>query len=95
MSVATTGVGVAASARPAMARAMSRYAGVLRDEDGLRELLRVLSAQPVADASTMLDLATVEATNLHTVSRLIAEAALARRDSVGCHRRGDSARVFA
>jgi len=37
----------------------------------------------------VLDLPTVEATNLHTVSTLVAEAALARRESRGCHRRSD------
>jgi len=36
-----------------------------------------------------LDLETVEATNLHTVSTLIAAAALARTESRGCHRRSD------
>jgi aspartate oxidase len=39
----------------------------------------------------VLDLPTVEATNLHTVSTLVAEAALARRESRGCHRRSDIA----
>jgi len=33
-----------------------------------------------------LDLATVEATNLHAVSVLVAVAALARAESRGCHR---------
>jgi aspartate oxidase len=67
---------------------MSRHAGVLRDDAGLRELLRSLSRTP---ASGVLDLPTVEATNLHTVSTLVAEAALARRESRGCHRRSDIA----
>jgi L-aspartate oxidase len=82
------GMGVAPSARPALAAAMSRHAGVLRDETGLHELLRSLSHAP---AGGMLDLPTVEATNLHTVSTLVAEAALARRESRGCHRRSDIA----
>jgi L-aspartate oxidase len=81
-------MGVAPSARPALAAAMSRHAGVLRDETGLRELLRSLSHAPVGG---VLDLPTVEATNLHTVSTLVAEAALARRESRGCHRRSDIA----
>ena len=81
-------VGVTPSARPALAAAMSRHAGVLRDETGLRELLRSLSHAP---AGGVLDLPTVEATNLHTVSTLVAEAALARRESRGCHRRSDIA----
>jgi aspartate oxidase len=79
-------MGAAPSARPGLATAMSRHAGVLRDETGLRELLRALSHAP---AGGVLDLPTVEATNLHTVSTLVAEAALARRESSGCHRRRD------
>jgi L-aspartate oxidase len=75
--------GVAASARPAMAAAMSRYAGVARDRDGLATLLRLLGRVPGSD---VLDLATVEATSLHTVSLLVASAALDRSDSLGCHR---------
>jgi L-aspartate oxidase len=59
------------------AAAMSRYAGVLREADGLRELLRILG-----DAPTAPD-------NLRTVSTLIATAALAREESRGCHRRRD------
>jgi L-aspartate oxidase len=82
------GIGVAPSARPALAAAMSRHAGVLRDETGLRELLRALSHAP---AGGVLDLPTAETTNLHTVSTLVAEAALARRESRGCHRRSDDA----
>jgi L-aspartate oxidase len=66
---------------------MSRHAGVTRDETGLRELLRSLSRAP---AGGVLNLSTVEATNLHTVSTLVAGAALARRESRGCHRRGDT-----
>ena len=85
-SAADGGMGVAPSARPALAAAMSRHAGVLRDETGLRELLRSLSRAP---AGGVLDLPTVEATNLHTVSTLVAQAALARRESRGCHRRSD------
>jgi L-aspartate oxidase len=83
---ADSGMGVAPSARPALAAAMSRHAGVLRDETGLRELLRSLSHAPAGGA---LDLPTVEATNLHAVSTLVAQAALARRESRGCHRRSD------
>jgi L-aspartate oxidase len=87
-SAADGGMGVAPSARPALAAAMSRHAGVRRDETGLRELLRSLSH---ASAGGVLDLPTVEATSLHTVSTLVTEAALARRESRGCHRRSDIA----
>ena len=81
-------MGVAPSARPALAAGMSRHAGVLRDEAGLGKLLRSLWHAP---GGGVLDLPTVEATNLHTVSTLVAEAALARRESRGCHRRSDIA----
>jgi L-aspartate oxidase len=79
-------VGVAPAARPMLAAAMSRLAGVQRDRAGLEELLRLLSSVP---QSATLDLATVEATSLHTVSTLVATAALARTESRGCHRRSD------
>jgi L-aspartate oxidase len=85
-------LGAAPSARPALAQAMSRYAGVERDETGLRTLLGLLDRTP---GSTTLDLATVEATNLHAVSSLVAMAALARRQSRGCHRRSDAAEAAA
>ena len=71
------------STRPALAAAMSRYAGVLRDRTGLEHLLGLLDQVPESPA---LDLATVEATSLHTVSLLVASAALERSDSLGCHR---------
>jgi L-aspartate oxidase len=83
------GPGVPAGARPGLAAAMSAHAGVLRDAAGLRHLLDLLAAVPPAGS---LDLATVEATNLHTVCALVALAALARPESRGCHRRGDAPR---
>ena len=66
---------------------MSRYAGVVRDRDGLHELLRVAAT----DGGTVVDRGVdlVEATNLHTVSVLIAAGAVARTESRGCHRRRD------
>ena len=79
-----TGPGADPAARPAMAAAMSRYAGVLRDREGLEHLLEVLAEVPPAGEG--LDLAMVEATSLHTVSVLVAVAALARAESRGCHR---------
>jgi L-aspartate oxidase len=82
--------GAAAGSRAGLAAAMSRYAGVLRDRDGLEHLLTLLDAVPPAAA---LDLATVEATNLHSVSALVAIAALARAESRGCHRRSDAPRT--
>ncbi|HEY6790258.1 MAG TPA: L-aspartate oxidase [Trebonia sp.] len=91
--------------RAVLAAAMSRYAGVVRDREGLRELHRVATTVsaaiapraaasaggPVRDrgADLYLDLELVETTNLHVVSVLIAAAALARTESRGCHRRRD------
>lgn len=84
------GVGVEPAVRPVLSAAMSRYAGVLRDRAGLERLLRILAGAP---ESAVLDRATVEATNLHTVSTLVARAALAREESRGCHRRSDVAKA--
>ena len=74
--------------RPVLAAAMSRHAGVARDHEGLESLQQTLAqARPAAGR---LDLATVEATNLHVVSALITSAALARTESRGCHRWRDT-----
>jgi len=79
------GPGADPAARPALAAAMSRHAGVLRDRAGLEGLRETLGrARPASPGP--LDLVTVEATNLHTVSLLITAAALARAESRGCHR---------
>jgi L-aspartate oxidase len=76
---------------------MSRYAGVLRDREGLRSLVAMIERTDGAREesggyvrSKDLDVQTVEATNLHTVSALIAAAALRRAESRGCHRRRDA-----
>jgi L-aspartate oxidase len=83
--------------RETLATTMSRHAGVVRDADGLREVLLVAASMPrtrggecglVRDEG--LDLGVLEATNLHTVSVLIAAAALHRTESRGCHRRRDA-----
>jgi L-aspartate oxidase len=79
--------GAAPGHRAGLAAAMSRYAGILRDRAGLEHLRTLLDAVPPAAG---LDLATVEATNLHTVSVLVTVAALARTESRGCHRRSDA-----
>jgi L-aspartate oxidase len=78
------GPGVNPAVRPALAAAMSRHAGVIRDHEDLERLSQTLAEAPPAGA--VLDLATVEATNLHAVSILVAVAALARAESRGCHR---------
>jgi len=92
--------GVDPAERPGLVRATTRHAGVVRDGQGLELLLRRLGAARAAvapagrsrsagDDAAQLDLATVEATNLHTVSTLVALAALVRTESRGCHRRSD------
>ena len=81
------GPGVDPAARPALAAAMSRHAGVLRDA---RRAGRPPAGAgrrprpPAAARGPALDLATVEATNLHAVSVLVTAAALARAESRGC-----------
>jgi len=86
------GPGVDPAFVPALTAAMSRHAGIIRDEEGLESLLAMLAAAPDAApvAGAGLSLATVEATNLHTVSTLVGTAALARAESRGCHRRSDA-----
>jgi L-aspartate oxidase len=90
--------------RRALAVAMSRWAGVSRDREGLSELVRLVctgwetgaggeSAGSVRDEDLAfdLDLEAVEAANLRVVSGLIATGALGRAESRGCHRRRDAA----
>ena len=79
---------VPVGSRAATARATSRDAGVLRSADGLERLLDQLAGVPDA-ATDQLTLPIAEATALHTVSTLVGVAALARRESRGCHRRDD------
>ncbi|MCW2893343.1 MAG: nadB [Actinomycetia bacterium] len=89
--------------RAALAQAMSRYAGVMRDGDGLARLLEEIAetgapcslgpaaASDGADEPGSLDLEVVEAANLRAVSMLIAVGARRRAESRGCHRRQDAA----
>jgi L-aspartate oxidase len=89
-AVLATGIaGVAAASRAGLAEAMSRHAGVVRDREGLLALLRFAVRVP-GTVPSRLDLASVEAANLHAVSVLIGAAALARTESRGCHRRRDA-----
>jgi aspartate oxidase len=69
---------------------MSSHASVVRDREGLERVLATIESTASSDA-TALDLPTLEATNLHTVSLLLATAALQREESRGCHRRSDFA----
>ena len=82
------GPGVTPAARPALAAAMSRHAGVSRDRAGLERLQQALDQAPPARGR--LTLAIAEAANLHAVSVLVAAAALARTESRGCHRWRDA-----
>jgi L-aspartate oxidase len=101
-------VGTSVSARRGtLAEAMSRHAGVMRDGDGLTQLLRVIAetghspgprtratstdALDGASESESLDLEAVESANLRVVSTLIAVGARRRTESRGCHRRRDAA----
>jgi L-aspartate oxidase len=83
---------------------MSRWAGVLRDREGLEELVRVIGAGWETGAGgespgtvrddglgVDLELEAVEEANLRVVSGLIAVGALGRAESRGCHRRRDAA----
>jgi L-aspartate oxidase len=95
--------GVDPEARGSLADAMSSHAGVVRHGEGLEHLLDLLAAAPAAPSGAAVgsgvpsglgvaDLETVEATNLHTVSTLVALAASTRTESRGCHRRSDAPR---
>jgi L-aspartate oxidase len=81
------GTAIDGGARPAITAATTRHAGVLRDGDGLTRLGRVLAGAGHHEGA--LDVASVEATALHTVATLLAGAAAARTESRGCHRRAD------
>jgi L-aspartate oxidase len=86
---AARGVLVDPGVRPGLARAAERDAGVLRDPDAMSALLtrlRTGRADPVAAPPGR---AAWEATNLHTITVATVAAALARRESRGCHRRTD------
>ncbi len=87
-----TGSGVDSSSRYSLATDMSLYAGVLRECAGLERVLARLDAT-ASSGSDSLDLATLEATNLHTASTLLALAAQLREESRGCHRRTDFERT--
>jgi L-aspartate oxidase len=82
------GTGASHGGRPALAAAMSRHAGVLRDREGMERLAEMLEQAP--PGGQRLDLTAVEATSLHTVSVLVTAAALARAESRGCHRWRDT-----
>ena len=78
------GAGASPADRAALASAMSRHAGVVRDRAGLGRLLDTLAQAPPGDGELTRPM--VEATSLHAVSTLVTVAALARAESRGCHR---------
>jgi L-aspartate oxidase len=78
------------AARSAITAAATQYGGVLRDAAGLTRLAGALASVPRRSPEQALDLATVEATAVHTVTTVLAAAALARTESRGCHRRADA-----
>jgi L-aspartate oxidase len=67
---------------------MWKYAGLLRDADGLREAERGLDALGAAMPKGLFR-RVVEARNLHVVAELIVASALGREESRGAHYRND------
>jgi L-aspartate oxidase len=67
---------------------MWKYAGLLRDADGLGQAKRGLDALGAA-MPTGLTRRAVEARNLHVVAELIVASALGREESRGAHFRND------
>jgi L-aspartate oxidase len=67
---------------------MWKYAGLLRDADGLRQAKRGLDALGAAMPRGLTRRA-VEARNLHVVAELIVASALGREESRGAHFRND------
>ncbi|RDH76752.1 L-aspartate oxidase [Mycolicibacterium moriokaense] len=72
--------------RNKLQRAMSKYASVVRDADGLQHLTRELEA---ADPRDLDCRASFEDIALTTAARAVASAAAARHESRGCHHRSD------
>lgn len=83
-----SGDGVDPLNRVELAEHMSANVGVVRDGAGLQSMRESLVRAPRA-STTVLDLATLEATNLHTVSQLVTYVASLREESRGCHTRSD------
>ncbi|OBI52033.1 L-aspartate oxidase [Mycobacterium kyorinense] len=76
----------AALARNGLQGAMTRDASVVRDADGLHRLADTLSAAPVRNLRSRIDL---EDAALTVTARAVAAAALAREESRGCHHRAE------
>jgi L-aspartate oxidase len=78
---------VPAAVREPAVMAISRGAGVLRDDTGLSVLLKSLADIPSHHRSVAP--ADLEATNIYNLGVVLAASALARTESRGCHRRAD------
>jgi L-aspartate oxidase len=95
LSVAPAGLNTGASSEAAtekwikeLRELMWKYAGLLRDADGLRQAERGLDALGKAMPKGLTRRA-VEARNLHVVAGLIVASALGREESRGAHFRND------
>ena len=72
--------------RPTLQRLMTRYASVIRDGPGLRDLTAALREAPTRRISTRADFEDIALT---ATARAVTAAALARTESRGCHHRSD------
>ncbi|MGY4708779.1 L-aspartate oxidase [Mycolicibacterium sp. CBM1] len=72
--------------RRTLQAAMTRWASVVRDADGLEQLTETLAEATPRSTATRAD---VEDVALTVTARAVAAAALARTESRGCHHRGD------
>ena len=72
--------------RPVLQQAMTRWASVVCDGEGLRALAAELEDAPTRIIRTRADFEDVALT---ATARAVAAAALARTESRGCHHRGD------
>jgi aspartate oxidase len=91
-SVGTTarpGLLVDDRARPQVQQVMSRYAGVLREHDGLTEATADLEALIARQKTDVPRTENWEATNVHTVATALVHAAALRRETRGSHWRED------
>ncbi len=88
VSAPQPGTGIDPRTRRRSADMMSTHVGVIRRGDALRMVLGELGETRSSREAT-LDLPTLEATNLHTVSLVVTYAAHLREESRGCHRRLD------
>ncbi len=89
---------ITARSRKDISELMSLYAGVVRNEEGLRKALKVmdeigqkkLDRLCIAENRSFGEMARLfETRNIHTVGRLILQAALLRTESRGSHNRED------